>query len=182
MGQAPLRVVSKEDNSDKKRALEAALSQIDRAFGKGSVMKLGQREPVTSADVVSTGSLGLDIALADEPEFVLLVQPCPELAPGKAAAGLHLSIARGLRRNPASALDPAWKTGNYLNNLLCLQEARARGADEVVMLNLEGETTEAAVSNIAFARGSTILTPPLSAGILGGIRLWVPLHGAEPEG
>jgi branched-chain amino acid aminotransferase len=116
-----------------------------------------------------SGPIGLDIALADEPEFVLLVQPCPELAPGKAGAGLHLSIARGLRRNPASALDPAWKTGNYLNNLLCLQEARARGADEVVMLNLEGETTEAAVSNIAFVRGSTILTPPLSAGILGGI-------------
>jgi recombination protein RecA len=63
MSQAPLRVVGKEDNTDKKRALEAALSQIDRAFGKGSVMKLGQREPVTSADVVSTGSLGLDIAL-----------------------------------------------------------------------------------------------------------------------
>jgi recombination protein RecA len=64
MSQAALRVVGKEDgNSDKKRALEAALSQIDRAFGKGSVMKLGQREPVTSADVVSTGSLGLDIAL-----------------------------------------------------------------------------------------------------------------------
>jgi recombination protein RecA len=63
MSQAPLRVVGKEDNTDKKRALEAALSQIDRAFGKGSVMKLGQREPVTAADVVSTGSLGLDIAL-----------------------------------------------------------------------------------------------------------------------
>ncbi len=63
MSQAPLRVVGKEDNTDKKRALEAALSQIDRAFGKGSVMKLGQKEPVTQADVVSTGSLGLDIAL-----------------------------------------------------------------------------------------------------------------------
>jgi len=63
MNQAALRVVGKEDVSDKKRALEAALSQIDRAFGKGSVMKLGQRDPVTEADTVSTGSLGLDIAL-----------------------------------------------------------------------------------------------------------------------
>ncbi|MDE3116205.1 MAG: DNA recombination/repair protein RecA, partial [Pseudomonadota bacterium] len=41
MAQASLRVVGKEDNnSDRKKALEAALSQIDRAFGKGSVMKL----------------------------------------------------------------------------------------------------------------------------------------------
>src|SRR5437660_1100570 len=59
---AVLRVIEREDN-DKKRALEAALSQIDRAFGKGSVMKLGQREKAVDADAVSTGSLGLDIAL-----------------------------------------------------------------------------------------------------------------------
>lgn len=63
MGQASLRVVGRNDNGDRKRALDAALSQIDRAFGKGSVMKLGSRDPVTEADTVSTGSLGLDIAL-----------------------------------------------------------------------------------------------------------------------
>ena len=40
-----------------------SLSQIERAFGKGSVMRLGQREIAAEADVVSTGSLGLDIAL-----------------------------------------------------------------------------------------------------------------------
>src|ERR1700740_3231915 len=63
MSQAALRVVSKEDNQDRKRALEAALSQIDRAFGKGSVMKLGSRDLGLATDAVSTGSLGLDIAL-----------------------------------------------------------------------------------------------------------------------
>ena len=62
MSQAVLRVVGKED-SEKKRALEAALSQIDRAFGKGSVMRLGQRDKAVETDAVSTGSLGLDIAL-----------------------------------------------------------------------------------------------------------------------
>ena len=60
---AVLRVVGKQEDSDKKRALEAALSQIDRAFGKGSVMRLGQREKAVETDAVSTGSLGLDIAL-----------------------------------------------------------------------------------------------------------------------
>jgi recombination protein RecA len=63
MTQAALRVVGKEQNSDRKRALEAALSQIDRAFGKGSVMKLGSRDLGVATDAVSTGSLGLDIAL-----------------------------------------------------------------------------------------------------------------------
>jgi recombination protein RecA len=63
MSQAALRVVGKDENSDRKRALEAALSQIDRAFGKGSVMKMGARDLGVATDAVSTGSLGLDIAL-----------------------------------------------------------------------------------------------------------------------
>lgn len=115
------------------------------------------------------GPIGLDPALADRPDFVLLVQPCPLLPPEKLAAGYRLSIARTLRRNPAAALDPAWKTGNYLNNLLALREARCRGADEVVLLNLAGEITEAAVCNLAFIRGDSVVTPPVSAGILLGI-------------
>jgi branched-chain amino acid aminotransferase len=115
------------------------------------------------------GRIGLDTALADRPDFVLLVQPCPENSPEKARSGLRLSLASDLRRNPAAALNPAWKTGNYLNNVLGLREARARGADEVVMLNLAGDVTEAAVSNLAFVRAGSLITPPLAAGILGGI-------------
>jgi branched-chain amino acid aminotransferase len=115
------------------------------------------------------GPIGLDVALADRPDFVLLVQPCAELAPEKARAGLRLSLAREMRRNSAATLNPAWKTGNYLNNILSLREAKARGADEVVMLNLAGEVTEAAVSNIAFIRAGAVITPPLAAGILGGV-------------
>lgn len=62
MSQSALRIVEK-DSMDKNKALEAAVAQIERAFGKGSVMRLGQRESAVEADVVSTGSLGLDIAL-----------------------------------------------------------------------------------------------------------------------
>ena len=47
---------------DRQKALEAAIGQIERAYGKGSVMKLGQQETVT-IEAISTGSLGLDIAL-----------------------------------------------------------------------------------------------------------------------
>jgi len=115
------------------------------------------------------GVIGLDTALADRPDYVLLVQPCPQLEPARAAWGLTLAIAQTIRRNPAAALDPAWKTGNYLNNLLALREARSKGADEVILLNLAGEITEAAVSNVAFVRGGAVVTPPLSAGILAGI-------------
>lgn len=116
-----------------------------------------------------SGAIGLDTALADKPEFVLLVQSNPALSPGQLRDGLRLSVATSLRRNAADCLNPAWKTGNYLNNLLCLREARVRGADEVIILNLAGEVTEAAVSNVAYVRAGTLVTPPLSAGILGGI-------------
>jgi branched-chain amino acid aminotransferase len=115
------------------------------------------------------GPIGLDIDLADRAEFVLLVQPCPENSAEVMRTGAKLSIAAALRRNPIETLSPAWKTGNYLNNILGLREARSRGADDVVMLNLRGEVTEAATSNIAFVRKDEVVTPRLDAGILAGI-------------
>jgi len=62
MWRGTLRVVENNSSVDKTRAIDAAISQIERAFGKGSIMRLGQRETV-EADAVSTGSIGLDIAL-----------------------------------------------------------------------------------------------------------------------
>jgi branched-chain amino acid aminotransferase len=116
-----------------------------------------------------SGAIGLDTSLADKPSFTLLVQDCPALTAKQLSEGLRLSVARQLRRNPVEALNPGWKTGNYLNNLLCLREAKSRGADEVLMLNLRGEVTECAVSNIAFVKDNRVVTPPLSSGILAGI-------------
>jgi branched-chain amino acid aminotransferase len=115
------------------------------------------------------GAIGLDPALAGRPTFVIIVQPLHGWPGDVLERGVNLSVATSLRRNPAVALNPAWKTGNYLNNLLCLREAKGRGADEVVILNLDGEVTEAAVSNILFARDDRLYTPPLSAGILAGV-------------
>ncbi len=62
MSASALRLVE-QDDMDKQKALEAALGQIERAFGKGSVMKLGQSGMAFDVAVISTGSLGLDIAL-----------------------------------------------------------------------------------------------------------------------
>src|ERR1700759_2775769 len=62
MAQSALRLV--EGNSmDKSKALDAALSQIERNFGKGSIMKLGKGGKLAEIETISTGSLGLDIAL-----------------------------------------------------------------------------------------------------------------------
>ena len=56
MAQNSLRLVE-DNNVDKSKALEAALGQIERAFGKGSIMKLGKNEQVVEIETVSTGSL-----------------------------------------------------------------------------------------------------------------------------
>ena len=61
MASSNLKLVER-DNMDKQKALDAALGQIERAFGKGSIMKLGQNSSI-DVDAVSSGSLGLDIAL-----------------------------------------------------------------------------------------------------------------------
>ncbi|RME66782.1 MAG: aminotransferase class IV [Verrucomicrobia bacterium] len=115
------------------------------------------------------GPIGLDPALAGTAEWVCYVQALHPAQPKPERAGFHLRIARNLHRNPPEALNPAWKTGNYLNNILCLREARAAGADEVLMLNQAGQITEAAVCNVFFVRGRQLVTPPTEAGILHGV-------------
>ena len=125
------------------------------------------------------GQIGIDIALAGQSDFTILVQENKLFPVEKFAAGLRLSFSE-LRRNPPEALNPAWKTGNYLNNILCLREARARGADEVVITNLAGEIAEAAVCNIGFVRSGVVVTPPLSAGILAGITRQILIEKIAP--
>lgn len=115
------------------------------------------------------GAIGLNTRLADKPGYVLLIQTLKVPSAEQRARGLKLGLAKILHRNHPSTLNPLWKTGNYLNNILCLREAIAAGADEVVMTNMAGEITESAVSNIFFIRDGIVHTPPLSAGMLEGI-------------
>jgi recombination protein RecA len=139
MTQAVLRVVERED-SDKKRALEAALSQIDRAFGKGSVMKLGQREKAVEAEVVSTGSLGLDIALGigGLPRGRVIEIYGPESS-GKTTLALH-AVAEIQKKGGVAAyvdaehaLDPGYakKLGVDIDELLISQPDTGEQALEI---------------------------------------------------
>src|SRR3954468_11081297 len=61
------------------------------------------------------------------------------------------------------------KSNNLMNSALAMQEAIRRGAYEAVMRNFKGELTECAVANLFVVRSGTVLTPPLSAGLLPGI-------------
>jgi len=79
-----------------------------------------------------------------------------------------LAIVPRLRMN-RRALDPAIKSGNYLNNVLGLREARERGATDCLFLNERGQVTEASTSNLYLVKGEKLFTPALSAGLLSGI-------------
>ncbi|HTO39732.1 MAG TPA: recombinase RecA [Rhizomicrobium sp.] len=139
MAQAALQVVGREDG-DRKRALEAALSQIDRAFGKGSVMKLGQRDLGLDTDTVSTGSLGLDIALGigGLPRGRVIEIYGPESS-GKTTLALH-AVAEAQKKGGIAAfidaehaLDPIYarKLGVDIDELLISQPDTGEQALEI---------------------------------------------------
>jgi recombination protein RecA len=139
MAQTVLRLLDK-DTMDKQRALDAALGQIERAFGKGSIMKLGSRDAVMDVDVVSTGSLGLDIALGigGLPRGRVVEIYGPESS-GKTTLALHV-IAEAQKGggtcafvDAEHALDPAYakKLGVDIDNLLISQPDAGEQALEI---------------------------------------------------
>jgi branched-chain amino acid aminotransferase len=78
-------------------------------------------------------------------------------------------ITSSIRRIPPECIDPKIKSLNYLNNILAKIEAINAGADEAVMLNIQGYVSEASTENIFIVKSSVLYTPPLEAGILRGI-------------
>jgi branched-chain amino acid aminotransferase len=115
------------------------------------------------------------------PTVVMVVKPYEPLPDACFSEGIAVVIS-GVRRNSPQALDPAIKSCNLLNNYLAVREAQAKGAMEALMLNEQGELAEGASSNVFVVKDGTVVTPPLSAGILAGITREVILGLARPLG
>ncbi|MBX3562053.1 MAG: recombinase RecA [Sphingomonas sp.] len=138
---ASLQVVSDRTamDSDKQKALDAALAQIDRAFGKGSAMRLGSREAI-EIETISTGSLGLDIALGigGLPRGRVVEIYGPESS-GKTTLALHAVAAAQAAGGVAAfvdaehALDPVYakKLGVDIDNLIVSQPDTGEQALEI---------------------------------------------------
>ena len=136
---ANLKLVDKESNVDRQKALDAALAQIDRAFGKGSAMKLGQKEAM-NVDAISTGSLGLDIALGigGLPKGRVIEVYGPESS-GKTTLALHV-LAEAQKAggtvafvDAEHALDPVYarKLGVDIDELIVSQPDTGEQALEI---------------------------------------------------
>ncbi len=139
MSEAALRLVEK-DGMDKEKALESALSQIERAFGKGSIMRLGQRDAALDIEAVSTGSIGLDVALGigGLPKGRIIEIYGPESS-GKTTLALHV-VAEAQKNggvcafvDAEHALDPKYARalGVDLDELLISQPDAGEQALEI---------------------------------------------------
>ena len=139
MTAAAIRLVEKKD-MDRQKALDAALGQIERSFGKGSIMKLGQREGVVETETISTGSLGLDIGLGigGLPKGRVVEIYGPESS-GKTTLALHV-VAESQKKggtcafvDAEHALDPSYarKLGVNLDDLLISQPDAGEQALEI---------------------------------------------------
>jgi recombination protein RecA len=140
MSQAALRVVEGSSSMDKSKALDAALSQIERAFGKGSIMRLGKNDKSMEIETVSTGSLGLDIALGvgGLPRGRVVEIYGPESS-GKTTLALH-TVAEAQKKggicafvDAEHALDPIYarKLGVQVDDLLISQPDAGEQALEI---------------------------------------------------
>ena len=138
MAQATLRLVE-GDHMDKGKALDAALAQIERSFGKGSIMRLGQGK-VVEIDTVPTGSIGLDVALGigGLPRGRIVEIYGPESS-GKTTLALHC-VAEAQKKggvcgfiDAEHALDPIYarKLGVNLDDLLISQPDAGEQALEI---------------------------------------------------
>jgi len=139
VNQANLRLVE-GSSMDKAKALDAALSQIERAFGKGSIMRLGKNPQSIEIETISTGSLGLDIALGvgGLPKGRVIEVYGPESS-GKTTLALH-TIAEAQKKggvcafvDAEHALDPVYarKLGVNLDDLLISQPDTGEQALEI---------------------------------------------------
>ena len=132
--------LSERVSMDKDKALETALSQIERNFGKGSIMKLGQDNPVIDIEAISTGSISLDIALGfgGLPKGRIVEIYGPESS-GKTTLALHVVAEEQKKEGICAfvdaehALDPGYakKLGVNLDELLISQPDTGEQALEI---------------------------------------------------
>jgi branched-chain amino acid aminotransferase len=114
------------------------------------------------------GDISYDFTRIEGPTIVLAVKPLQPIPESAYSGGVAVATV-SVRRNHPQTLDPAIKSCNLLNNVLAIREAQSRGAEEAILLNLDGDVAEGASSNIFAVLAGAVVTPPEDAGILSGI-------------
>jgi branched-chain amino acid aminotransferase len=127
------------------------------------------------------GTLGLNPNSCKSPQIIIIADRIQLYAQEQYEHGLEI-VTVPTTRNLHSALNPAIKSLNYLNNILAKIEANNAGCEEAIMLNAEGYVAECTGDNLFIVKGRHLLTPPLSAGALYGITREVVMELAHDMG
>src|SRR4029077_11228874 len=127
------------------------------------------------------GTLGLNPNRCKNPSVIVIAGKIQLYPPELYQRGMEIVTVPTVR-NLHSALNPAIKSLNYLNNILAKIEANNAGCEEAVMLNADGYVAECTGDNIFIVKAGRLLTPPLSAGALYGITRQVVIELAEQSG
>lgn len=122
--------------------------------------------------------LGLDPKNTTAPNIVIIVRPIAESMYGEAGSGLRLAVV-SVRKISAACIDPRIKSLNYLVNILARAEAQASGADEAIMLDIQGYISEGSADNIFLVRRRALWTPPVQSALEGITRQTVIELGKE---
>lgn len=154
-----LRIPIPWDDQELKRRIH----ETARAFGHPNIYY----RLVVTRGLISR--VGLEADAESEPTAIIIVQGLPANLSEKYKNGVSL-VTSNIIRNAAAALDPNIKTSNYLNSLLALQDARARGGEDAVLCDSHGRVTEGTTFAIFAVRADgALLTPALEIGILDSI-------------
>jgi len=127
------------------------------------------------------GTLGLNPNRCKNPSVIIIADKIQLYPPALYQKGMEIVTVPTVR-SLHSALNPAIKSLNYLNNILAKLEANHAGCEEAVMLNAEGYVAECTGDNLFIVKNGKLFTPPLSAGALYGITRGVVMELAEEEG
>jgi branched-chain amino acid aminotransferase len=127
------------------------------------------------------GTLGLNPNRCKRPSLIIIAGKIQLYPEELYTRGMEI-ITVPTTRNLHSALNPAIKSLNYLNNILAKIEANNAGCEEAIMLNAEGFVAECTGDNLFLVRNGQLATPPLSAGALYGITRGVVIDLARDEG
>lgn len=114
-------------------------------------------------------------------EVVTITQKIQEPSEEKRAQGIHLKTSKRFRNHP-NALDPAMKSGNYLNCLLAFLEAEKEGYEDAILCDGDGMVTEGTTFNVFYVKGNVLVTPPFEVGILQGITRKTVIEAAHELG
>jgi branched-chain amino acid aminotransferase len=127
------------------------------------------------------GTLGLNPRSCKRPSVIIIADKIQLYPPELYQRGMEI-VTVPTTRNLHSALNPAIKSLNYLNNILAKIEANNAGCEEAVMLNAEGFVAECTGDNLFIVKNRALFTPPLSAGALYGITRQTVIELAEEAG